>query len=298
MAFVGLTAGEGGSRSPSHSRTRVRSSRPRVGPAQFRTFVGRVDPAARVEAARVFEVLGTSPENKKYEAASADVKMRTAEGLAVLLRRFDERKQDYIGHSSEKEWAMARQNAVILKQAEVKLADQGERGRAARDRFMGDNVKWILDQEPAGAKMMVWAHNGNVAAAASRDSPEHLPMGGRLRELYGNRAISFGFIFQTGGIGSFTVGPPTGGSLDATLAALGIPLFAVDLRRLPAGKVADWFAATHLSRQIGGGYSEVTPGVWLHPMSASREYDLLIFIDKTTPSKPATREPGATHPRP
>jgi erythromycin esterase len=185
---------------------------------------------------------------------------------------------------------------VILKQAEVKLADQGERGRAARDLSMGDNVKWILDHEPPGTKMMLWAHNGHVAAAAPQDSPEHLPMGGRLREFYGARAVSCGFVFQQGGfravdmagngISSFTVGPSPGGSLDATFAALGMPLFAIDLRRLPAGTVAGWFAAPHISRQIGGGYSEATPGLGLHRMRVAQTYDLLFFVDKTTPSKP------------
>jgi hypothetical protein len=47
MAFVGLAAGEGGSLYASHSRTRVRNSRPRVGPPQFRTFVAQRHPDRR-----------------------------------------------------------------------------------------------------------------------------------------------------------------------------------------------------------------------------------------------------------
>ena len=121
-------------------------------------------------------------------------------------------------------------------------------------------------------------------------------MGGRLRELYGDRAVSCGLVFQQGGFGAgdmaghgnraFTVGPPPGGSIDATFAALGLPLFAIDLRHLPAGKVADWLAGPHVSRQIGASYSESTPGVWLPRMKAAQAYDMLIFVDKTTPSKP------------
>jgi hypothetical protein len=75
-------------------------------------------------------------------------------------------------------------------------------------------------------------------------------------------------------------GAPPRGSLDATLAALDIPLFAVDLRHSP-----DWFAEPHYSRQIGGGYSEATPGVWMHRIRAARDFDLLIFVNKTTASK-------------
>jgi erythromycin esterase len=120
-------------------------------------------------------------------------------------------------------------------------------------------------------------------------------MGGYLRDFFGDRLVTCGFIFQQGGfravdmttrnVSAFTVGPPPRGSLDATLAAMSSPLFAVDLRGLPKGKVADWFAEPHVSRQIGGGYSEATPGVWMHRIRAAHDFDLLIFVDKTTASK-------------
>ena len=258
-------------------------------------YLRRVDPEAVDGATRVFEVLGRWGENKQYETASAEVKRRTAESLDALLRRFDERKSEWVRRSSEQDWTMARQNMAIVKAAEAKLENQDERGRAFRDRAMAENVKWILDQEPPGTKMMLWAHNGHVATAAPRDTPDRMPMGGHLREFFGDRLVSCGFVFQQGGfravdmtvnqVGDFTVGPAPRGSLDATLAGVGAPLFAIDLRHLPAGKVADWFAEPHFSRQIGGGYSEATPGVWMHRMRAAREFDLLIFVDKTTPSR-------------
>jgi erythromycin esterase len=258
-------------------------------------YLRRVDTESVDAAAEVFDLLGRWAANEQYETASAEVKRRTASSLALLLRRFDVRKQDYVGKSSLQGWTMARQNMVIVKQAEVKLGNQGEPGRTFRDQAMAENVKWILDQEPPGTKMMLWAHNGHVAAAAPLDAPDHKPMGGHLREFFGDRLVSCGFIFQQGSfravdmttndVSAFTVGPPPRGSLDATLAAVGIPLFAIDLRRLPEGEVAGWFAEPHVSRQIGGGYSEATPGVWMHRIRAARDFDLLIFVDKTTPSR-------------
>jgi erythromycin esterase len=258
-------------------------------------YLRRVDPEAVDTATEVFKMLGSWGENKQYETAAAEFKRRTAEKLAALLRRFDERKQDYVGKSSLPDWTMARQNMVIVKQAEVKLGNQGQPGRAFRDQAMAENVKWILEQEPLGSKMMLWAHNGHVAAAAPVYAPDHLPMGGHLREFFGDRLVTCGFIFQQGGfravdmatrsVNAFTVGPPPRGSLDATLAALGAPLFAIDLRGLPKGTVADWFAERRVSRQIGGGYSEATPGVWMHRIHAAHDFDLLIFVDRTTPSR-------------
>lgn len=253
-------------------------------------YLRRVDPEMITEAAASFELLGRWGENEKYEAASVEVKNRTAGTLARLLQRFDERQADWVLRSSGHEWTVARQNMVVVKQAEVKLRDQGVAGKSFRDRAMAENVRWILDQEPPGTKMMLWAHNGHIATAAPVDAAADLPMGGHLRQFFGNELVSCGFVFAQGSfravemasgqIRNFTVSAPPPGSLDATLAALSIPLFAVDLRHAP-----EWFAAPHYSRQIGGGYSEATPGVWMHRVSAARDFDLLIFVDKTTATR-------------
>jgi erythromycin esterase len=105
-------------------------------------YLRRVDPEIVATAARAFEVMGP---NEQYETASADLKRRTAESLAVLLRRFDERKVEWVSKSSRQEWTMARQNMVIVTQAEVKLGHQDELGRTFRDRAMAENVKWIIE---------------------------------------------------------------------------------------------------------------------------------------------------------
>ncbi|HEY3836122.1 MAG TPA: erythromycin esterase family protein [Bryobacteraceae bacterium] len=254
-------------------------------------YLERVDPEARAKAAGLFRVIGRMPENADYEKAPEEVKRRTEEALGELVQRFDDRKQEYVARSSREQWSFARQNLVIVRQAEVKLGNQNDTGSAARDRFMAENVQWILDHEPAGSRMMVWAHNGHVAGAGrSEVSP---PMGPYLRRIYGGRAVLCGFVFEEGGfravdmntrnLTDFTVGAPPAGSLDATLAAAGIPLFALDLRNLPEGTVKTWFNAPHVSRQIGGGYSDSTPGVWLQRIRPAQAFDLLIFVKKTTP---------------
>jgi len=263
---------------------------PGLAEANVLAYLRSVDLEIVKEAARSFDVLGRLGENKEYETASAEVKKRTAGTLARLLRLFDERQAEWVLRSSQHAWTIARQNMVIVKQAEVKLRDQSVPGKLFRDRAMAENVKWILDQEPPGTRMMLWAHNGHVATAAPLDAPEEIPMGGHLRQYFGGQMVSCGFIFgqgsfravdmPTGQTTTFTVSAPPQGSLDATLAALSIPLFAVDLRHAP-----DWFAAPHYSRQIGGGYSEATPGVWMRRIRVARGFDLLIFVDKTTASR-------------
>ncbi|MGB7762283.1 MAG: erythromycin esterase family protein [Bryobacteraceae bacterium] len=264
---------------------------PRLAEVNVLEYLRRVDPEYRETAAQTFAVLGSWGENQAYENAPAEVKRRTAASLAAILGRFDERKREYIRQSSQEEFAMARQNMAIVKQAEVKIGNQNEIGRASRDRAMAENVKWILDREPPGTKIMLWAHNGHVAAEG-----DHPPMGAHLREIFGEQAVLCGFVFGEGGFravdtatnatANFSVGPAPRGSLDATLAAIGLPLFAVDLRHLPEGKVAGWFDAPHRSRQIGASYNAQTPGVWLHQVRAARAFDLLIFVGKTAPVRP------------
>jgi erythromycin esterase len=260
--------------------------------AGLREYLRRVDPAWEKKAGHVIDLLGNYGENPAYEHSAPEVKQRTRDTLTALLDRFDTQKDDYIRRSSREEWVMARQNMALVKQAEVKIGDSGDGGRAARDRAMAENVKWMLDQEPPGAKIMLWAHNAHVAS----DSSQHEPMGGYLRRMDGAGFVNMGFIFGKGSFrafdmqnqreAEFTLGDPPGGSVDATLAALGLPLFAIDLRRPPAGPVAEWLGGDRRSRQIGGGYSTATPGVWIQPMRPARAFDFLIFIGKTTPSVP------------
>ena len=33
---------------------------------------------------------------------------------------------------------------------------------AQRDECMARNVQWILDRQPKGTRMVLWAHNGHV----------------------------------------------------------------------------------------------------------------------------------------
>jgi erythromycin esterase-like protein len=126
------------------------------------------------------------------------------------------------------EWAI--QNARVVLQCMQMRANQ-----VSRDASMAANVKWILDQSPK-AKIVLWAHNGHVMT-----SPHS--MGGDLRRMYGNQMVVFGFSFNQGGfqavsqggkgLHDFNVPPAPAGTLDATLAASGIPLLALDLRAAP-----------------------------------------------------------------
>ena len=75
-----------------------------------------------------------------------------------------------------------------------------------RDRSMADNIRWILEHEGPGTKMVVWAHNGHVATSAAYGMEW---MGYHLRKQYGSDMVVFGFAFNQG---SFQAIESPGGS--------------------------------------------------------------------------------------
>ena len=181
----------------------------------------------------------------------------------------------------EIEWAI--QNARVVLQCMQMRANQ-----VTRDASMAANVKWILDHSP-GAKIVLWAHNGHVMTAGNWS------MGSALRGMYGDQMVVFGFSFNQGsfqavsqqsGLKDFTVPPAPAGSLDATLAASGIPLFALDLRAAPkTGPAAEWLHAAHATRSIGAVYPEDSPYAMIANQVAPEAFDALLFVEKTTAAR-------------
>jgi erythromycin esterase len=155
---------------------------------------------------------------------------------------------------------------------------------------MAENIKWILDRSP-NAKIVLWAHNGHVASGGFGFET----MGQALRKMYGQSMVVMGFAFNQGGfqameqgkgLTNFTVPPAPAGSLDATLAAAGVPIFALDLRTAPAsGPVAEWLAQPHASRTIGAVYSEATAANYFMPLRARESFDVLLFVENTTAAR-------------
>jgi erythromycin esterase len=210
--------------------------------------------------------------------------------LDALERRFRDRRNSYAAASSQVEWSWARRQIDLIRQGRELLRVRA-RAFEVRDRRMAANVKWILDHEPAGTRMVVWAHNGHVAAEAPRFSPGG-SMGEHLRRTYGDAIRTIGLAFDRG---SFRAEDARGrlraydalaakpASLDGALAAAGPPLFALDLRTA-TGIARRWIESPLEHRSIGLAYDPETPGndwVTIHPI---RSYDAVIFVAQTTPT--------------
>lgn len=249
-----------------------------------RGFVTKTDPAF----AQTFErasrlVLGMNP--RAVDPAVAEEWDRVVTHLESLRPR------------PAAEWTI--RNARVVQQF-VQWADslgKGPVSMAVRDASMAANVKWILDQSKE-AKAVLSAHNFHVMTGPlypNHKGPDD-SMGAVLRKIYGDELVTFGLVFnqgsfraraKNGSLQDFAVPPLAAGSLDATLAASGVPLFALDLRTAPkAGPVADWLAAPRPTRNIMAGFSEDAPNFTIFEHAVRERYDCLLFVERTTASKP------------
>jgi len=197
--------------------------------------------------------------------------------------------------ASDADWAI--QNATIVQQfVHLQIMENtGDMDAASdfRDQSMAENIRWIADHNP-GAKIIVWAHNAHVSKSYSNGRS----LGGLLHSSLGPQIMNFGFAFDQGsfravdvanqsGVHPFTVGPAPEGTLDAALAATGIPIFALDLRTLPKdGPVAAWFAQPHQTRDIGADFSDASaPKHWTSDSGPSA-FDAILFVNTTTSARP------------
>src|SRR5215470_9958603 len=231
----------------------------------------------------------------------AIVRDQAASQLATLLDAFTTQRADWISRSSETEWHLARQSAIVLDQfARINAMDNESLSWAKswrfRDSCMAANVRSLLDAEGPGTRAVLWAHNGHVQRSPSVFFKviELTNMGSHLHTMFGNEMVVFGFAFnqgsfrandETGKLRDHTVPPAPEGYIDAALAATGLPLLALDLANIPPdGPLARWLAAKPSQRSIGAvfhgdhtNYSEVA--------NPRDKYDVLLFVERTTAAR-------------
>jgi len=266
---------------------------PRLAAARVAEFLDRVDPA---EAGRVREGLVAPLAGPRTAILSEAQKGPWADQAGKVLARFDANRQAYAEKTSPQAFELARQDARILVQWAEARASRITAGRV-RDRSMAENAQWILKQEGPDARMVIWAHNLHVQFGAGVDGPEW--MGARLRQALGRDLVAFGFGFSQGGfqardagagggpLRGFEVKPHPRATLDQALAATGVPLFALDLRKVTnLGTVANWFHAGQATREVGAIYDENRPDMCVNTWVLPAAFDAFLFIETTTRATP------------
>ncbi|MFN3266721.1 MAG: erythromycin esterase family protein [Deinococcales bacterium] len=176
-----------------------------------------------------------------------------------------------------------------------------------RDLFMAENAAWL--ERSTGQKVVLWAHNGHITF-----NPQmHFgwkPMGAYLRERYGAAYQAWGFAFFEGSfyaqlldssdpartIAAAMLGlaanpsiqrvpNPPKDSFEALFRAAGMPAFILNLRQpLPA-----WLAQKRRLQIIGQNlppFRAPEPDWYSYEAVLQNDFDLLIYLDKTSPSTP------------
>lgn len=208
-------------------------------------------------------------------------------GAAAVLDHLEARREEYLKKSpaSEVDWVI--QNARLVNQGLANLKLELESplsGSGNRDRYMAANVEWILKQAPPGSKIVLWAHNGHV-------SRWHEYMGAHLNKVYGKEMVVIGFAFHEGRyratgsrsrpLDEYDAAPSYLGTIDWYLHQTGMPRLILDIRK--ASK--DSAESAWLTKMLGHRNIGATPGQWINWGNLPKEYDVLIFFDKTTPSR-------------
>jgi erythromycin esterase len=199
----------------------------------------------------------------------------------------------YEERSSPQMFAQVEHSSSIVLQAEDCLADFDA---CERDRYMADNVMWLLQQAGPETKVILWAHNDHVA---DRLTSAGRSMGSYLRDVYGQEllivglasgdegsfnAISYEFG-RLGGVDMHMVPEAPRGSYETYLARAELERMVLDLRDVPAEPGAEWLIEPRGLRAIGAVYDPALPDEEYFPqVEITAEFDLIVYIEQTTPS--------------
>jgi erythromycin esterase len=232
------------------------------------------------------------------------VRNRISAQIKVVLDAFAAKRAPWISQSSELDWGLARQCAVVLGQCMkfdvlFRLEDQ-DKAVSFQGRCMADNVRALLDIEGPGAKALLWTHNGQVQR---KNLFEWVTMGNVLSTELGADYRAVGLAFHQGGframgpddeVRDYAVGTAPADTLDGVLAAAGIPLFALDLKGVPAdGPVASWMARKPSQRYIPEAFDPRQETDFALAADPRDTFDALVFVEATTPSRGLKHTPRA-----
>jgi erythromycin esterase len=256
-------------------------------------YLKRVDPGLAQSVADELWPLCDDTSAERFHGLSDITREAASSCIRRILQMFAHQRERWSALTGDRDWHLARLNAVVVDQSA-----QARSSKISRDVAMAENVASLLELEGPNAKAVLWAHNGH----AVRQSPYSMGdqvlanMGSRLEELFGSQHRVISFVFNQGsfqaqepgrGLVRHTVGPARDGSLDRTLAEAGLPMFLLDLSAVPPdGPVADWLATKPPTRWIGAVYSQARAQDYLHAADPRREADLLAFVESTTAARP------------
>jgi erythromycin esterase len=209
------------------------------------------------------------------------VRAHAASQLQVLADDLVHDRASFVDRSSSSEFVQMLQFLKVMKQSVTP-------GRAAA---MADNLMYVIDHELPGAKFVLWAFDTHIAKSRG--------LGKRMQDTFGEQYYSVALIFNQGSYQTrhFKPGEPAGdlkasvapaappGTLTWHLSRVNVGNLFLDLRRTTPGDpaVQHWLDTPQVRWLAGWGYGEPTLSP---PVTLQEEFDGVIFVEKTTPTRP------------
>jgi erythromycin esterase len=239
-------------------------------------------------------------EGKWPRRIDEETKQSLAQALPQLQNLIDHltaRTDRSDSQASGAERARARQYARVMMQwLTVNAADLLPKAEVKdRSVYMTENLMYLIDQARPDEKFIVWQHNGHISLEGLWEGEPNL--GYALRAKFGHRYFAFGFEFGEGSFQSrmalpdaslgdlkkITLLPPPIGSLPWYLSRADVGALILNLSA-PSGQavVERWLQAPQTVHNAGWVYDDNI----YHEWSVAKKYDGLIYVDKTTATRP------------
>ena len=272
----------------------------KTGADHIAAYLEKVDPGFAKQVSKSLSLLGKSTAFNQVDGLPQQECDSLKASIKGILHRFDRERDSYAAASSYRGWLETRQLVRILQQfVELVRAYKTNDYTALnlRGRAMAENTRWILDNEPPGTKILLWAHNFHISLEPYPGYP-FVFMGTQLRRMLANDYLSIGFAFNRGSfqcadfslpnsthlLKRFSV-EPYPGSWGETMSRTGIPFFFLDLRLTPQqGVVHDWFSVPHVFKWVNFIFDSEKEIEYLFQLP--KMFDAVIFIDQTTRARP------------
>lgn len=255
----------------------------------LRSYLATVDPEFLTRVDETLQFFAEPESSEKY------ARMRSREGGRLLLdveRALDRlwrKRRAYAAATSQNDWAVAEHHGQMLRQSvDVWRASvRGALPAPLRERYLAENVRWVLDQNEAGGRLFLWSHNSRVSVESLQDGER---MGRQLQRMFGSDLVVIGIMFNHGSFRARTsgyevaeveIGPAPEGSVEHSLAKVGHEMLIVDLRRA-TDLVDQWLQSQRLTRETGLRFSD--PNSMTYSRILGRRFDAIVWVDTTTAS--------------
>jgi erythromycin esterase len=257
-------------------------------------YLDRVSPSYRPTADAALASIHV--DRSVLSALPLDSVERRLAGMYQFIGYLEFNRPRFVQATSDSAFATALLHARVL----VQGAFIDQPNSAGRDYYMAENIHSLLDAQPAGTKMVVWAHNGHIKADSVAG---YVTMGNYLRHWYGPKYFPLGFTFGNGGfqsrdlrqtpphLAAFTAGAPPPGTIDWYFSQPGIsPGYVTTFRAAPqSGPVRKWLDTSHDMRSVGSGFnadSGFKSQDFMEQVTLAKAYDGIIYVAHTSRARP------------